>query len=963
MKLNRHEPAKPNVAGLTSQAQQAELKLILAGKWPPLKPLPVFKYGTDEYRAEIHFDGTRGEWFCRKTSLPSNKVQELHGGLTEMTMALPHGQAEVITEAVASEQQEQESENEANRRLQAILEWRKNYANGALYSELQDYLSESQQDEIYDSIRMSLTARQLQFNPNNVAFVFDALWNAGGRLATLIEIAQRNKAERKACTQAQAEAAAFEAEREMSVGAIQPTRDRRLQMRTTPASLAYVMVGDTNGGFVLNVSETGMAVAVADLLVVGDYFRAIRILLPSSRQSIEISAQIVWLAGSKRGAGVRFVDLTADARNQLSNWIASEMAAPEFEQLPKLLRPDDQPLEISSLKPRGIFGNPSVRDEEAAARYAEMFPSESTYAKHAIPLDEIEPQQRQLPIPAATATDASVSTFGSAAEIPTGNVPESLEATFPSEPAKDFASEPIKTVIPELSESLTPEPVQSLTPPTRENLLTVPIGSVPPDRVLISSPEMIARTAPRASEIVACEILDASPLSLVEDFQEKVHPKTPVAGFRPHVRTDRVESLPGRIEDSPSQSHVFDISGFQIAAFVFLFALIGFTVGLTMERSLVGKRLRDTQKSILAVDATSPALANRPGETNSPISTPPAANTFNTPARNPAALETEELRAESSSAQSLHAPPADSTSRVSPIGSSPAVTSRSPIHSDNSSDANKLDDATSSEEKADENTRGSESFAKVPSTDSNSSPTIESKPSPNPKGRPERNGSTGLIARNSPPPERPIPTHPPKAVSPMRGAPRNLEPRRVTHATSAAPHSSPPSAILVSVPARGSKSFRLTFPEKPIAASSSFAMASQLSVLVSPEPGSAIAHKPARLQAGELVSYVWPRYPRPGDRYGSTETVKVRATIGQLGQALDIRLVSGSTSLFPATVSAIRRWRYKPTLFNGRPVQVQQDVRIVFRPPQYLHDRTQKKYPRKRLLTALTSLTMQGTPR
>ena len=117
----KYEHAKPNVAGLTSQVQQDDLRLILAGMWPPLKPLPVFKYGTDEYRAEIHFDRTHGEWVCRKTSLPSNKVEELRGRLTEMTMALPHSQAEVSTEAVEAAPQEQGLENEANRRLQAIL--------------------------------------------------------------------------------------------------------------------------------------------------------------------------------------------------------------------------------------------------------------------------------------------------------------------------------------------------------------------------------------------------------------------------------------------------------------------------------------------------------------------------------------------------------------------------------------------------------------------------------------------------------------------------------------------------------------------------------------------------------------------------------------------------------------------------------------------------------------------------
>jgi TonB family protein len=125
-------------------------------------------------------------------------------------------------------------------------------------------------------------------------------------------------------------------------------------------------------------------------------------------------------------------------------------------------------------------------------------------------------------------------------------------------------------------------------------------------------------------------------------------------------------------------------------------------------------------------------------------------------------------------------------------------------------------------------------------------------------------------------------------------------------------------------------------PEKPIAASSSFAMTSQLSVLIAPEPGSGVTHKSARLQAGELVSFVWPRYPRPGDRHGSSETVKVRTTIGMLGQVQDIKLVSGSISLLPAAMSAIRLWRYKPTLLNKRPVQAQQDVTIEFRPPQYL---------------------------
>jgi TonB family protein len=142
--------------------------------------------------------------------------------------------------------------------------------------------------------------------------------------------------------------------------------------------------------------------------------------------------------------------------------------------------------------------------------------------------------------------------------------------------------------------------------------------------------------------------------------------------------------------------------------------------------------------------------------------------------------------------------------------------------------------------------------------------------------------------------------------------------------------------MLVSGPGDGSKPFRLTLPEKAIAASSSFAMTSQMTVLISPEIGALPAHKLSRLQAGELVSFVWPHYPRPGDRHGSSETVNVRIAVGELGQVLDVNRLSGSVALFPAAMSAIRLWRYRPTLVNNRPVEAQQDVTIEFRPPQYL---------------------------
>jgi TonB family protein len=767
MKLNEHERTGRNIAGLTSPVQQAEMKLLLAGRWPPLKPLPVFKYETDEYRASIEFDKMRGEWVCHKTSLPSNKVQEFRGGLTEITIALPGGQAEVFAECAAAEHQEQELEKDASRRLQAFLEWRQNYKNGALYSGLRDYLSGSQRDDIDESMRLTLTARQLQFNSKNVAYVFDALSKAGGKLATLIEIAQRNKKGQGADVTANAEAASPDSECHVSAEAIHPTRERRLQMRTTPASRTCVEVGGTNGGVVLNISETGMAIAAADPLLIDNYLSRIRLQLPTSGQSIEISAHVVWLAELKKSAGIQFVDLTAEVRNQILNWIRSEKPAPEFE-------------------------------------------------------------------------------------------------------------------------GLMPVPVESLIPATLESFPQESIGSVFPEQDQLSSPELIAHATPQASRIVTAGILDANPPSFVEDLREKVHPHAPLTRFGPQVRKGKVKSSPDRIENSPSRLYVLQLSGFHVVAVVFLFAVISLTVGLTVGRSPLGNHPRDNQKSIPAVDATSPALLNRPSETTSRTSAPPAANAFSTPAADPPETETEESFSESPSARSLNARPADAATRMGPIGPSPARTTPSLSNSDN------------------------------------------------PEASPVPNGSAGLIARSTPPRVSPKSAHSPKTVGPMSGTPSNLATRGVNPVTRARQHMSSTSTILVRGPGDGSKPFRLVLPEEPIAASTSFAMTSQLSVLVAPDPEFAVTHQPSRLQPAELVSFVWPRYPRPGDRHGSSETVKVRTTIGELGQVLDIKLVNGSTSLLPAAMGAIRQWRYRPTLLNKRPVQAQQDVTIEFLPPRYL---------------------------
>lgn len=721
MKLNKDERARPNVAGLTSLAQQADMDLLLAGQWPALKPLPVFRYEGEEYRATIHFDKMRGEWVCRRTSLSVNKAQEvrkdleLRGGLTEMTMALPHSDAEASREAVAVEQPKLERHDKLH--LQAVLAWRENYGNGEVYSGLQGYLSERQQEEVYDIVRMSLTAWQLQFNPKNIAFIFDVLWNAGGRLTTLIGIARLKKAE--------------------------------------------------------------------------------------------------WEAGARR---------------------------------------------------EGIL------------------PDESAEKKNAGPNVEIKPQQSALSIPVGTPTGAN---DVPSAEISSAEVAQSFAAVASLEPARDLVPDSIEIDIPKKSEGSRPEHVGSFMSTNRASLATEPIKNFSCEH--LESPGRTSRSAPQASEGAASEILGASRWSIVEVFRKKTPYDSPLfgfQGFRIRYATSKVESPKPTVEDSPSQLLVPEKSGkkgvgLRITAIVFL--MVGFTVGFT-----VGL--------------------------NTPIVPP----------------ETEESSSEKLSST---ARPADSAPPVQPIGPVSAVMSRSRLDSDNSLGAQKRDGATALEEKSKESAQDFETLAQVPSRDSISPPAIES------RGTANRDDSNRFVTRSASPPALPEPIHSGKAGESMTRTPRRTQKvaaaGTVTPAPRATPRASPSSAILVTAPAEGSRSLKLIFPEKPIAVSSSFAITSQLSVLVAPEPGRTVVHHPARLQAGKLVSYVWPHYPRPGIRDESTETVKVLATIGRFGQVVDVKRVSGSSSLSAAAMSAIRQWHFQPTLLNERPVQALQNVTIEYRPPRY----------------------------
>jgi TonB family protein len=85
------------------------------------------------------------------------------------------------------------------------------------------------------------------------------------------------------------------------------------------------------------------------------------------------------------------------------------------------------------------------------------------------------------------------------------------------------------------------------------------------------------------------------------------------------------------------------------------------------------------------------------------------------------------------------------------------------------------------------------------------------------------------------------------------------------------------------------------------------------------------------LVMGELLSGNPPEYPQEALRARLEGTVSVRAVIGRDGAIADAQIVTGPALLAAASQTAIRAWRYEPTLLGGQAVEWEEDITLVFR--------------------------------
>jgi len=100
-----------------------------------------------------------------------------------------------------------------------------------------------------------------------------------------------------------------------------------------------------------------------------------------------------------------------------------------------------------------------------------------------------------------------------------------------------------------------------------------------------------------------------------------------------------------------------------------------------------------------------------------------------------------------------------------------------------------------------------------------------------------------------------------------------------------------------------------------------------------PPPEAQASRPPSTLQRGALIYHVDPVYPDIARDQNIQGTVKLEVTIGITGVVRSVVAVSGPGLLIEAARSAVRQWRYTPSLLDGKPVEAKEDVSVVFRLP------------------------------
>jgi len=74
-----------------------------------------------------------------------------------------------------------------------------------------------------------------------------------------------------------------------------------------------------------------------------------------------------------------------------------------------------------------------------------------------------------------------------------------------------------------------------------------------------------------------------------------------------------------------------------------------------------------------------------------------------------------------------------------------------------------------------------------------------------------------------------------------------------------------------------------------------------------------------------------PAYPKAARNAGKTDSVVLKVRITTSGHVEDIQVVEGEEPFVLAAIEAVKKWRYQPARYQGKPISVYRIIKIAFK--------------------------------
>jgi TonB family protein len=663
--------------------------------------------------------------------------------------------------------------------------------------------------------------------------------------------------------------------------------ERRQCARSQVKSLAYLDIGADNGGIVLNISESGLAVHAVSVLP-PDPVVDLRLQLPRSSQRLETKAKVVWTSGTKKEAGVEFIDLPENVRLEIKEWLALENLEAPYVAREKLRLQGQSTAEPSPTRrtgrtdkwtnlvselmsiPAGIDRVVETPRASAPATVTEPTPVKETAALAPPRLDSILTSQE-------SAVAAPARDFGFAKSLLTDDKQPNSEAN--SITALDSDS---------TDRTLSPNPKVN---GTLQYSRSDREFSLPSDK-LLSSPRPSVAIAP-------------NPDDETENANVFRHPQ-------------ETDSSAAYRDDFLNKAH----------------ELFGSGLLATTEQKAANVDAALILKPAAAVAAKLPAKDDPKEDTlPAPKSDLVATSALSGKASTPNAVwplgsvpQKMDVQSEERKQSSMASPPARSSDPRSFVGLlalcvllsvvclalgiivGRSVATRSPKAADSSHNASSQTAQTAP--------------ADVQNSTSSNEPAATATILHAQKQGQTQGQKQGLAREKRSPLE-----------APSRRAPTAFRSTDDAVVSSENDIDDPPQNAAADRPTvkNNSELSNGASTAAPPAVSVSASIAHNRAT-VPPGPNAA-PRTPApsdRLVAAYLIYRVEPFYPKEALQQRVEGTVRIHATVGQDGRVKNLRVVSGPASLTSAALNAAQYWRYVPALRNGEPVETDEDISIEF---------------------------------